>query len=148
MRSMRRRLRALSGERGAALVEFALVLPFLMTILCATIDFGLCMYTLNNLTAAVREGGRYAAVRNPAPTVNDTAVTNRVYNYIAGLPSGQTAAQIRATISSTVPDALTGNITVKITGYQYKAVTPIAALFGMSTITLNRTAIFRWELSS
>ena len=44
-------------EKGVALVEFALVVPILMMMMCATIDFGLCVYTLNNLTAALYETG-------------------------------------------------------------------------------------------
>ena len=136
------------NERGAALVEFALVVPFLMLIMCATIDFGLAVYTLNNLTAAVREGGRFAATRYPAPTANDPEVNNRVYNYIAGMNNnGMTPAQVRATITNTVPDTA-GNITVKITAYPYKPFTPLAPLLGLQTIPLNRTAIFRWEQSS
>jgi Flp pilus assembly protein TadG len=146
-RLVKRRIRGLRSERGAALVEFALVVPLLMMIMCATIDFGLAVYTLNNLTAAVREGGRYGATLYPAPTANDTAVSNRVYNYIVGMNNGLTATQTRALITSTAPDAA-GNITVSITGYPYRPVTPLANLIGLSTISLNRTAIFRHERSS
>ena len=149
MRRLIRRRLNLRSERGAALAEFALVVPFLMLIMCATIDFGLAVYTLNNLTAAVREGGRFAATRSPAVTANDSTVNNRVYNYIAGLNNnGMTPAQVRATITNTIPDPATGNITVKITGYIYKPFTPLAPLLNLGTIPLNRTAIFRWERSS
>jgi Flp pilus assembly protein TadG len=141
-------MRGLRDERGAALVEFALVVPFLMLIMCATIDFGLAVYTLNNLTAAVREGGRYSATLSPAPTVNDTAVSNRVYNYIVGMSNGLNATQVKAKITNTAPDPTTGNITVKVTGYPYVPVTPLAPLLQLDTIYLNRTAIFRWERSS
>src|SRR5947208_11753700 len=106
MRRMIRRKFNLRSERGAALVEFALVVPFLMMIMCATIDFGLAVYTLANLTTAVREGGRFAAARFPAPTANDTSVTNRVYTFIAGLNNtGMTTAQIKATITNSSPAA-------------------------------------------
>ena len=149
MRRMIRRKFNLRSERGAALVEFALVVPFLMMIMCATIDFGLAVYTLANLTTAVREGGRFAAARFPAPTANDTSVTNRVYTFIAGLNNtGMTTAQIKATITNTIPDATTGNITVSITGYQFKPMTPLAGLLGLSTIPMNRSSIFRWEGAS
>src|SRR5689334_7824086 len=125
MRRTIRRKFNLKSERGAALVEFALVVPFLMMIMCATIDFGLAVYTLANLTTAVREGGRFAAARFPYAAANDTSVTNRVYTFIAGLNNtGMNAAQIKATISSTIPDPTTGNIRVSITGYQFKPMTP------------------------
>lgn len=146
MRRVIRRVFRLKSERGAALVEFALVVPFLMLIMCATIDFGLAVYTLNNLTAAVREGGRFAATRIPAPAANDTAVQNRVYAYISNMNNGMTAADVRATITSTAPDA-NGYITVKITNYQYRPFTPLAPLLNLGVINLNRTAIFRSELA-
>jgi len=151
MRRIIRRVRGIRSERGAALVEFALVVPMLMMMMCATIDFGLVVYTLNNLTAAVREGGRFAAVQSGADWTSGTAVTNtkqRVFNYIAGMNNGNTAAQNQALISVTNPDPTTGIITVKITAYPYKPVTPLSTLLGLKTIYLNRTAIFRWEMGS
>jgi Flp pilus assembly protein TadG len=141
-----RRLRKMRSERGAALVEFALVVPLLVLMMCAVIDFGLAVYTLNNLTAAVREGGRFAAtIPTPGPVVNDSTVRDRVYKYIVGMNNGLTATQVKNLITVTAPDATTGNITVQITGYPYKPVTPLAPLLGLGTITLNRRAIFRWE---
>ena len=149
-----RGLKALRSERGAALVEFALVVPFLMIMMCATIDFGLCVWTLNNLTAAAREGGRYGAVldkatwnANGGATAQD-AVRDRVYNYIVGMNTGLTAAQVKALITVTNPDAATQNITVRITNYPYRPVTPLASLIGLRTINLNRMAIFRYEFGS
>jgi Flp pilus assembly protein TadG len=154
IRGRLRGLKALRSERGAALVEFALVVPFLMIMMCATIDFGLCVWTLNNLTAAVREGGRYGAVldkgtwaANGGAAAQDS-VRDRVYKYIVGMNTGLTAAQVKALITVTNPDATTKNITVKITNYPYRPVTPLASLMGLQTIKLNRTAIFRHEFGS
>ena len=152
MRRIIRRMRGMRSERGAALVEFALVVPLLMMMMCATIDFGLAVYTLNNLTAAVREGGRYAAVQSQGDWANNGAiakpnVVQKVYNYISGMNNGLTSTQTKALISVTAPDA-SGIITVQITGYPYKPVTPLSTLLGLQTIYLNRTAIFRWEMGS
>jgi Flp pilus assembly protein TadG len=144
MNRMLRRLRALRSERGAALVELALVVPFLMMIMCATIDFGLAVYTLNNLTAAVREGGRFAAAKTPL-VANDADVRQRVYGYISGMNNAQTAAQVQATITNTAADPVTGLLTVTITGYQFRPMTPLANLMGLQTINMNRSATFKWE---
>ena len=154
--TIKRRVRGLRGfrsERGAALVEFALVVPFLMLMMCATIDFGLCVWTLNNLTAAVREGGRYAATIdkptwNNTPAVAQDSVRNRVYGYIVGMNTGLTAAQVKALITVSNPDATTKNITVQITGYPYRPMTPLAGMLGLQTINLNRMAVFRYEFGS
>lgn len=148
MTRLTRIFRGLRNTRAAALLEFALVVPFLMMIMCATIDFGLAMFTLNNLTAAVREGGRFAAALYPAPVANDAAVSDRVYNYIVGMNNGLSPAQVRALITSTAPDPVTGNITVAIRGYPYRPMTPLATLMGLSTIPLSRQAIFRYERTS
>jgi Flp pilus assembly protein TadG len=152
MRRFIRRMRGIRSERGAALVEFALVVPMLVLMMCATIDFGLVVYTLNNLTAAVREGGRLGAVQDPASWGNEgtaaiSAVKSQVYNYIKGMPNGLTPAQIQALISVS-KDPTSQIITVQITGYPYKPVTPLSPLLGIPTIYLNRTALFRWEMGS
>ena len=150
MRRIIRRMRGMRSERGAALVEFALVVPLLMMMMCATIDFGLTVYTLNNLTAAAREGGRFAAVQDAASWTSGTAATAtnlRVYNYIKGMNNGLTQAQVQALIS-VAKDPTTQIITVQITGYPYKPVTPLSTLLGLQTIYLNRTAIFRWEMAT
>lgn len=64
MRHLTRRLRgrvlrrASARDRGAAMVEFALVLPILLLILCGIIDFGRAMHAQVTLTEAAREGAR------------------------------------------------------------------------------------------
>jgi Flp pilus assembly protein TadG len=147
LRAVRRRLGGLRDERGAALVEFALVVPFLMIIMCATIDFGLAVYTLNNLTGAVREGARYAAIMPNAPQPNDTAVKNRVYTSITGLNPTLTPSYVKGLIGNTAVDPISGNITVTITGYPFYPMTPLAKLL-FDSIPMNRKAIFRYERAS
>lgn len=46
------------GERGATLVEFALVMPILVLVLLATIEFGFAMYRLQGVHAAARDAAR------------------------------------------------------------------------------------------
>jgi hypothetical protein len=49
-------------ERGAAVVEFALVLPLLVTVLFGAIDFGFVSNDTTKLRQVVREAGRRASV--------------------------------------------------------------------------------------
>lgn len=51
-------------EDGQALVEFALVLPLLLLILCGIIDFGWMFYSQLSVQNACREGARYACVHS------------------------------------------------------------------------------------
>jgi Flp pilus assembly protein TadG len=48
------------GDRGAAAVEFALLLPFLAILVCGTIDLGRWYSAWNETKNAAREGALYA----------------------------------------------------------------------------------------
>ena len=50
------------GERGASAVEFALVVPLLLAILFAMIDFGFAINRYTMLNNATREGVRAASL--------------------------------------------------------------------------------------
>ena len=52
----------IKSERGQALVEFALVIPLLLMLLFAIIQFGIAFNHYVTLTDAVRAGSRVAAV--------------------------------------------------------------------------------------
>jgi Flp pilus assembly protein TadG len=52
----------LRQERGQSVAEFALVLPLLMLVLLAIVQFGIVFKHYITLTDAVREGARKAAV--------------------------------------------------------------------------------------
>jgi TadE-like protein len=62
-----------SRERGAAVVEFALVLPLLVTILFGAIDFGFVSNDTTKLRQVVRETGRRASVWRFGRSVCDNA---------------------------------------------------------------------------
>lgn len=50
-----------SAERGAALVEAALILPILVSLLLGTVTGGFALAAKNSMTNAVREGARLGA---------------------------------------------------------------------------------------
>src|SRR6266540_6719931 len=57
-----------AGERGQSMIEFALVLPFLLLVVLGMLDVGKAMNYRNDLTHLANEAARYAAVsRNPGP---------------------------------------------------------------------------------
>ena len=51
-----------SSEDGSAAVEFALLLPLVVIILFASLEFGMTFSKVEDLESAAREGARYAAV--------------------------------------------------------------------------------------
>lgn len=60
----RKRVGRARGERGAALVEFALVLPLLMLFVFGVIEFGGTYNNFISLRNGVREGARLAVVND------------------------------------------------------------------------------------
>jgi Flp pilus assembly protein TadG len=71
-------------DRGAALVEFAMILPILILLVFGVIEFGRGYHTKSTLTHAARESVRVAALdsgdpvstaRNAAPNLNAGAIT-------------------------------------------------------------------------
>jgi Flp pilus assembly protein TadG len=58
-----------NGERGAAAVEFAIVVSLLLTIVFGIIAFGRVYSELTVMESAAREGAREAAVRGTAADI-------------------------------------------------------------------------------
>ncbi len=119
----RRWPRARTTDRGAAVVEFALLLPVLLLILFGLIDFGRALNAQITLTQAAREGARLAAEGQPWATVV--------------VPRTQAAATalsgVAVTGSTCSVGAGPGTDGVVNASYQFTFITPIgaiAALFG------------------
>jgi Flp pilus assembly protein TadG len=67
-----RRYRATQGDRGAAAVEFALVVPVLLMILFGIIDYGLFFNNSLSVKQGVREAARQGVVANYGSTCSMT----------------------------------------------------------------------------
>jgi Flp pilus assembly protein TadG len=66
--------RPVRDERGAAVVDFVLVLLVVVPLLLGVLQVGLVLHVRNTLTAAASEGARYAAtVDRPAAAGADRA---------------------------------------------------------------------------
>jgi Flp pilus assembly protein TadG len=74
------------GERGAELIEFALVLPLLLLLVLGIVDFGFLFQRLEVVTNAAREGARIAILGGSSYTSAD--VQDRVCDYLeqGGVP--------------------------------------------------------------
>ena len=59
---------AASAQRGTALIEFTLVLPLLLVMTVAAVDFGRAFFVKNVVSQAAREGVRLARRCRPPPT--------------------------------------------------------------------------------
>jgi Flp pilus assembly pilin Flp len=130
----------LRDEAGAAVVEFALVLPILMLIVFGIIDFGRAFYTSNNLVSAVREGARFAAVLED-PLRDSLLIKQRVRSVTQPF-GGDTLTNGRIRIDF---DPELGLVSVRVTDYPFTPITPIAGTIGLDTLPMTRQAVFRWE---
>jgi Flp pilus assembly pilin Flp len=135
------RLRRLMGdEEGAAVVEFALVMPILALIIFGIIDFGRAFYTVNNIISAVREGSRYGAIL-PAPmsTIGQQEIRERVRN--VSQPFGGDTLR-----DEYIEIEFDGElVTVRVDSFPFQPLTPIASAVGLGTWPITRQATFRWE---
>jgi Flp pilus assembly protein TadG len=136
------------NEKGAELVEFALVLPFLLLCCAGVIEFGRAYYTYNILTKAVRDGARFASAAGiTSAGVISTATTTNVerivvYGNIAGTGPAKLPGLTTGQVSLT-PNTITLSEHYVTVGVAY----PYAPLFGLvmpSTITLSPTIKMRF----
>jgi Flp pilus assembly protein TadG len=73
-------------DQGQAVVEFAVILPVLLLILFAILQFGVVFNNYIQVTAAAREGARKAAVSRSLGTSSaETAATTAAKNAAPGL---------------------------------------------------------------
>jgi len=145
MRRLLRRWRFARDERGAVLVEFGLVMPIFLLMFCALLDFGFAVFTLNSMAAAVREGGRFAAILTD-PVANDPRVQTRtaaVFNRLAFQDTIR-AADVTVTITSDGAGQIM-RVAIPSSAYSYRPFTPMAPLFGMGAIPMGRQATFKSE---
>ena len=134
----RRMARRAPRDRGAAAVEFALLLPMLLLLVFGIIDFGRALNAQITITQAAREGARLEALGQPN-------VAGRTQAAATGV------SPVTVTITGSCPaGAGPGvNATVQVS-YAFSFVTPIAALaalFGssVSSPTLTATGVMPCE---
>jgi Flp pilus assembly protein TadG len=130
---MRERLRS---ERGAAAVEFALIVPLLIVLVLGIAEFGRAFQVQGTLSAAAREGVRVMALQND-PAAARTAVRNAA----TSLKPAITDAEI-AISPSTCPTLNGGSTSVRLT-VSYPM--PFLTSFFGSGLNLTGTGVMRCD---
>ncbi|BBO74950.1 hypothetical protein DSCW_23670 [Desulfosarcina widdelii] len=91
------KIKIFQNEHGGSLIEFAIVMPLLLVILFAIIEFGILLYNQAVITNASREGVRFGIVaRAPRYTTEeiDTYVTSFCDNNLLITFGGWTAPTV------------------------------------------------------
>src|SRR5689334_25014448 len=137
------------GERGAELIELALILPMLLLMFAAIVDFGLLFQRYLVVSNAAREGARIAVL----PGYNATDVQNRVTQYVRQSTGDNTLNPTATTTLVSIdppgatPPFAAAQVTVQLT-HSYLVIGPVSALFGggsWTTITLTVRSTMRIE---
>ena len=154
--------RAAKAERGAELIEFALVFPLLLLIVLGIVDFGFMFQRLEVVTNAAREGARLAVL----PGYDDADIEKRVCDYVltGGVPvtgncsptgDNPTVVVTDANIPVDDPDDPSASISGKQVAvtytHNYLFVGGIATWFGgggFTTVPLRGVATMRDEVPS
>jgi hypothetical protein len=150
-----------ASQKGAALVEFAIVLPILLILVFGIIDFSILLYNKATITNASREGARTGIVFRAdangvtipvTSTIVQNIIEQRVWKYL-----GQTAADSPAknlisfgdsksavvviqpgTITAGTPPVVEPVLTIRVTyDYDFLVLPRLLKLFFLSNMLEN-----------
>jgi Flp pilus assembly protein TadG len=133
-------------ENGVALVEFALILPFLLLLSITAVEFGRAIWEYNTLTKSVRDAARYLSIQTPGSTAGiDKARNLMVFGNMSGtgrpLALGLTLANVPAASCCTWQTAGAGpvinTVTVRIQGYAFQSMFTSVLGLPFGTITFS-----------
>lgn len=142
------------GERGASLVEMAVVLPVLALLLVGAIDFGRVFYVSMALTNAARVGVQYGA-QNPGTAVDTAGM--RAAAIAAARPdigtitaaatrtcscNGGARSSAACTAACASPSIIRTYVTVQTAMPSLSPFATVSRLFPFSS-TLSRTVVMR-----
>ena len=129
------------GEDGQAMVEFALILPIFLLILCGIIDFGWLFYNQLSLNNACREGARYAVV-NTAEGNGTQAIINHIENATTTVFAND---GVRIDVEYTTPsDPTAGDVTVSMEA-DISFFTPVLSTVLGTERTITSTVVMKVE---
>jgi len=80
-------------ERGAAVVDFVLVMVVVVPLVLGLLQLGLVLHVRNTLTAAASEGARYAATVDRSPGAGAERTRSQIRDAIAGRFARQVSAR-------------------------------------------------------
>jgi Flp pilus assembly protein TadG len=131
----------LRSNGGQAIAELAIVLPLLLMILCAIIDFGWLFANQLTLSYLSREGARYAIVHS-LDTYAVSDIRQRVTDIAPDFLSGKIAVNVTFSDSTS---HRAGDVRVDVTA-NVSALTPVVGVFEQGqTVTLSSECVMKVE---
>ena len=158
-------IRRLHRERGAELIEMAMVTPILLMIMAGIFDFGMLFRSWEVVTNAAREGARVGTL--PSYSAEDVRLRVQEYMAVSGItnacaleepPSGtgctQTLALCQVCVQSDTVALSSGTIATRMvtvsTRQQLPSLSVIGTFFGgaFSSINVASTSEMRSEVAA
>jgi len=104
---------------GQALLEFAMVLLLVLTLIFGTMEIGLIVLSYNTVADAARAGLRYATVhgsfRTGSGVDGPSGPSNNPTNVVSAVQGVLTAAGLPTATGTTCPPAVAGTATILVT---------------------------------
>jgi Flp pilus assembly protein TadG len=92
------------GQRGSTLVEQALVITLLLTVMFGIVDLSQAAYAYHFVANAAREATRWASVRSPTSGLSPTANPDTIQTFVSNVPGmGLDSSSITSTTSFAPP---------------------------------------------
>ena len=134
-------------QRGAALVELALITPLLLLLTFITTEFGRAMYEYNLVVKSTRDAVRYLSVQTPGTHITE-ARNLMVFGNTAGtgtpLARGLSLSNVPAdsccTWQSAGANPLITTVTVRISSYTFHSLFP--SVMGLVFADANGNIVF------
>jgi Flp pilus assembly protein TadG len=125
-------------QKGAAVLEFALILPLLLLLTFITTEFGRAMYQYNAVAKSVRDAVRYLSMQTPGSHLTE-AKNLVVYGNVGGTGSPLAPAlavpMVSASWQATGSNPVINTVTVTVSGYAF---TPLyRSVFGLAFADAN-----------
>lgn len=128
------------GERGSALVEFAIASLMALTMMLGIVDFARALYTYHLVANGARAGSRYAMVHGSSCTVSGCpATSDQIQTYVRGLAPGIDPSSLAVTTTwSTTSSCTDANgqgagclVTVSVS-YPFRFIVPVLPRYTMT----------------
>jgi|SRR5579885_2951155 Flp pilus assembly protein TadG len=123
---------------GSALIEFALLLPVLITLILGTIEIGWALFVQDTLVDAAREGARVAVTQNVSTTTITASIENLLTN--SNLPGDKSTVTISPSAVSLQTKGTPITVQVSLP-YSDVSILPTTLFLGSTTLSAQVTMV-------
>ena len=119
------------AQRGAALIELALAIPFMILLSMIVIEFGRALYEYGAVTKSVRDAARYLSNQSPntlCANARNLVVYGSLTTGSTPLAPGLNTGAVSCSWQTAGTFPLINTVTVTVTGYRFQSMA--SSVFG------------------